>query len=152
MLNQIKAKIVEGYGVASGKNSDPRFPQGTLALQIPFFRKEGLDLGVFHLGTLNLDISPHSYKLLKPKFKFNRVKWSEHLEAENFSFYPCLISLVNKDASYECLVYWPHPSTKPDFHQSEKILEIMGPLMSELSYGSEVLISAKPCHILFANT
>ena len=33
----VKGKVQRGYGVASGKSGDPRFPKGTLELQKPFF-------------------------------------------------------------------------------------------------------------------
>ncbi len=40
----IEAKVISGYGVASGKGNDPRYPEGTLLLQMPFFKERGLNL------------------------------------------------------------------------------------------------------------
>ena len=57
-FSEVTAKVVPGYGVASGKSEDGRFPDGTLNLQIPFFNKLGLNLSHFYRGTLNLDLSP----------------------------------------------------------------------------------------------
>ena len=36
-MDIISGKIVKGHGVASGRARDPRFPEGTLALQWPIF-------------------------------------------------------------------------------------------------------------------
>lgn len=151
MDNQIIAKVVRGYGVASGKNFDSRFPDGTIAMQIPFFAEQGLDLNSFYKGTINLDLYPGSFKLVEPKFQFADLKWSDQLAPENFSFYPCKLSSIGQGLQHDCLVYWPHPSTKPEFHQSERVLEIMGPWIPSISYGSEILISAEPNCILFCN-
>jgi hypothetical protein len=41
---QIKGTIQKGHGVASGKSGDPRFPEGTIAMQTPFFSDLGLKL------------------------------------------------------------------------------------------------------------
>ena len=40
-MDIISGQIVEGHGVASGRAGDPRFPEGTLALQWPIFEKNG---------------------------------------------------------------------------------------------------------------
>ena len=70
---KIKGKIIPGYGVASGKGQDPRYPKGTLRLQYPFFKERGLDLGDYFLGTLNIDISPFSYERGKPNYFFEAI-------------------------------------------------------------------------------
>ena len=41
---QVKGIVREGYGVASGRSENPRFPRGTIEMQKPFFREQGLDL------------------------------------------------------------------------------------------------------------
>jgi len=138
--------------VASGSNFDHRFPNGTLAMQIPIFQKMGLDLSAFFQGTVNVDISPKNFLLKQPLFRFNDVKWSQDLRAENFSFFPCKIRTTDqlKDG-VEFLVYWPHPSTKPEFHQAENTLELIGPHLASVAYGTDLIISANPHHILFVN-
>lgn len=145
MFTSIPVKIIQGYGVASGKCKDPRFPQGSVALQLPFFEKNGLDTSSFYPGTLNLDLSPYSYKLLNPTFQFNRVKWTPYLPAENFSFFSCQLNLseVHGDQHYTCYVYWPHPSTKPDFHQPRSVLEVIAPFIPNLDYGKRLILSSK---------
>lgn len=65
-MAQIQGTVIQGYGVASGKARDSRFPDGTIAMQKPFFQKLGLDLTGFYLGTINLSISPLEYPVATP--------------------------------------------------------------------------------------
>ena len=143
-FSEVTAKVVPGYGVASGKSEDGRFPDGTLDLQIPIFNKLGLNLSNFYRGTLNLDLSPYSYKLVQPDYKFEKVKWSKFLPAENFSFYPCSVttSCNSLSESFTGFVYWPHPSTKPEFHQNTNVIEVILPFIPDIKYGIEVKVKA----------
>jgi hypothetical protein len=50
---QVSGQIQIGYGVASGRAHNPRFPQGTIEMQKPFFRERGLDLSPYFSGTIN---------------------------------------------------------------------------------------------------
>ena len=120
-------------------------------MQLPFLKDRGLDLSSFHLGTLNVDITPFSYKLLNPRFCFEKIKWSVDLPPETFSFYPCKISLPDQDSRVSSLVYYPHPSTKPGFYQREGVLEILAPYLRSVSYGSKIIISADFESILFTD-
>ncbi|CAN0601182.1 unnamed protein product, partial [Ectocarpus sp. 12 AP-2014] len=81
---KVKGKVIPGYGVASGKGRDARYPEGTLKLQLPFFKERGLHLENYFLGTLNIDISPFTYKIGIPDYFFEAVDWSEHIPPENF--------------------------------------------------------------------
>ena len=149
--NKVMAEVIRGYGIASGKNFDARFPKGTIAMQLPFFKDRGLDLSSFHLGTLNIDITPSCYNFIKSSSCFEKVKWSNDLPPETFSFYPCKISLPDQDSKVSSLVYYPHPSTKPGFLQKEGVLEILAPHLKSVSYGSKIIIHADPDYILFSD-
>ena len=50
------------------KTEDSRFPHGTIAMQMPYFKERGLELSSFFKGSLNLDVSPYSFDLLEPDF------------------------------------------------------------------------------------
>jgi hypothetical protein len=54
----IQGEIQQGHGVASGKNAETPYPNGTIAMQAPFFKKLGLDLFNFWPGTLNISFKP----------------------------------------------------------------------------------------------
>ena len=145
-----KGMLIRGHGVASGKNPDPRFPAGTLAMQKPFFLELGLDLGDFYPGTLNLSVAPCLFVPGNPTHSFPGVKWSPSLPAENFSFYSCRIRPTGEAFFVEALVYWPHPSTKPEFHQDPHVIEILAPELPRVGYGQEVELSHYPEDMSFA--
>ena len=87
MSNFASGFIRQGHGVASGKNKDPRFPLGTLAMQTPFFTSQGFEDKNFFQGTLNVSLAKHSYHFGKPRFYFPKIKWCAELPPENFSFF-----------------------------------------------------------------
>ncbi|MBL64426.1 MAG: hypothetical protein CMI30_13600 [Opitutae bacterium] len=134
----VVGRVVSGHGVASGIANDPRFPEGTLAMQRPFFLKLGLDLDHFHGGTLNVSIKPYRYEIVQPKITFRKVKWSPDLPAEDFSFFDCRLSKMESSESVSGVVYYPHPETKPEFFQDQSTLEILAPFISRISEQSKV--------------
>ncbi|MBT3666290.1 MAG: hypothetical protein HN548_02335 [Opitutae bacterium] len=142
MINSATGFIKQGYGVASGKSNDVRFPEGTVSMQIPFFSQSGLDLSAFFPGTLNISFPEHSYQLGEAQYFFPLVEWSKDLPPENFSFFSCTLQVPPINKSYEALIYWPHPSTKPGFHQDPNVLEILAPKINELKYGDEIIVFA----------
>ena len=141
MNNWIKIKgiIKQGYGVASGKGGDKRFPNGTIEMQKPFFSQQGLDLEAYFSGTLNISISPHQYSVKQAKYTFKNLKWAEKEPAEDFSFFDCRILLKNGEIK-SGLIYYPHPDTKPEHFQAADILEIITFKIDDLNYGDEVIL------------
>jgi hypothetical protein len=137
---EIKGLVKKGYGVASGQAKNPRFPQGTIAMQRPFFRDRGLDLSEYFPGTINLSIAPYKYEIERAKYTFKQVKWSPNDPAEDFSFFDCQI-LLAVDRVFNGLIYYPHPETKPEHFQSPDILEILAPFISNLAYENELIIA-----------
>ena len=142
MISSAVGIIQPGHGVASGKNQDDRFPKGTLDMQLPYFKQQGLDLNLFFQGTLNISIQGYIFKLGHPSYSFPSVKWSPDLPAENFSFYLCTIQTMKGQKSYNSFVYWPHPSTKPEFQQDPLVLEVMAPQVEGAKYGDKIIITA----------
>jgi len=142
MISSAVGIIQPGHGVASGKNQDDRFPKGTLDMQLPYFKQQGLDLNLFFQGTLNISIQGHIFKLGQPSYSFPSVKWSPDLPAENFSFYSCTIQTMKGQKSYNSFVYWPHPSTKPEFKQDPSVLEVMATQVEGAKYGDKIIITA----------
>jgi hypothetical protein len=139
----IPAFIVQGHRVASGLNGNPRFPGGTIRMQLPFFRELGLDLSVYHLGTLNVTIAPLSYRVVKPRLTFRDVKWHPTEPAEDFSFFDVVVH--RDDAAHVSgLIYFPHPDTKPEHFQSPDILELLLPWTEGFEYGGKIHLEV-PC-------
>ena len=133
----ITVHVVEGHRVASGLNGNPRFPGGTLQMQTPHFLALGLDLRVFHQGTLNVSISPLNYTVGTAKHTFRDVKWHPTEPAEDFSFFDVRAIFPGRLA-IEGLIYFPHPDTKPEHFQQPDILELLLPFTEGLHYGMDL--------------
>ena len=139
----VSGVVVEGHRVASGEANEPRFPNGTLALQIPCFARLGLDLANYRRGTLNVSIAPFTFRLGRPWKTLPGIRWSPVMPAENFSFYRCGIRLAGGETFASGLVYWPHPSTKPEYFQDPYVLEILAPDLPGARYGAQVELNLK---------
>ena len=86
-MDIISGQIVKGHGVASGRAGDPRFPEGTLALQWPIFEKNGLNLNGYYRATINISVFPLKPNPVNPTHAFKNVKWHADCPAEDFSFF-----------------------------------------------------------------
>ncbi len=108
-----------------------------------------MNLSEFFSGTLNLSVHPYLYRLGTPVHSFPQVKWTSCLPPENFSFYRCSVRLLEDEDFTEALVYWPHPSTKPEFHQDPHVLEILAPRIPSARYGKEMEIRGHSSSLSF---
>lgn len=144
---RVNGIVIPGHQIASGTALDSPYPKGSIELQIPFFAQQGLDLSSCFKGTLNIDISPLSFRIIKPDFKYEHLKWIEGFPAETFSFVAC--SLEFKQIMYPSFVYYPHPETKSQHFQSTSTLEILAPKVPNISYGEQVslLLNADKLHV-----
>jgi len=145
MKTTLAGKVVPGYGVASGRGEDKRYPEGTIRLQAPYFKSRGLDLQDHYMGTINVDISPRSFQVVKPAYFFDQVDWSPHIPPENFYFFDA--DLVHLAMSYSGYIYMPDPETKPEHHQKPNIMELIMPEISGLKYGDSVELEINPKQI-----
>ena len=130
----IPGVVVQGYRVASGPSND--YPYGALDRQRPIFAARGLDLSNYFNGTLNIDIRPHTFKLIKSEFAFLNVEWTDLHPPEHFSFSRCKV--IFKNIEYDGWVYYPHPETKLRNFQNPLLLEVIAMPISEIKYGDEV--------------
>lgn len=151
MTNSAEGVVVKGYGIASGKHSDDRFPQGSISMQIPFFKKRGFDVSHFFMGTINISFSNFTFELVNPVYYFPKIKWCADLPAENFSFFSCNLNLLD-NSPVDAFVYWPHPSTKPAFHQDPSVLEFLAPKIANISYGKKIHVTSNQDSISFTKT
>jgi len=127
--------------------NDPRYPDGTIRLQLPHFKKGGLDLTAFFEGTLNLDISPLTFQIKQPNFTFQTVAWSPFIPPENFFFFQA--SLLVKEIRYPCFIYMPDPATKTDHAQPAHMLEVMAEKIENVTYGDEVSLDVAEEALIF---
>lgn len=135
---KVNAVVTQGHGVASGKARDPRYPKGTLNAQFEHFMQKGLDLSQYFPGTVNLDIAPYSFKLIKPKYFLGNINWSEFIPPENFYFFD--VSLQINNNTYKGLIYMPDPATKAEHFQNPTIIELLLPKIDGLKYGDIVIV------------
>ncbi len=137
---RVKATIVEGHGVASGKSLAPRFQGGTIEMQKPVFHALGLNLDGYYSGTINVSIAPLKYEIKRAKYAFKNVLWSHTAPPEDFSFFDCRILYGERQTTADGLIYFPHPETKPQHFQPADVLEVLTPYIEDLIYGTELLI------------
>lgn len=143
-MNTIEGKVISGYGFASGQGKDPRYPNGTLILQLPFFKEKGLDLTNYFRGTINIDISPHKFRINKPTYYIKNINWSKYIPPENFFFFD--VALLFKEKKFNGLIYMPDPETKTDHHQINTMLEVMMPPIEGIEKGVVVKLKiAEEC-------
>ena len=134
----VSGTVIKGHGVASGRAGDKRFPGGTIAMQMPYFKALGLDLSGFHPGTINVDCAPWSFRPGPDALLFELVKWHPEMPAETFSF--SKIRLMHKGNVYPAYIYQPHPETKAEHFQPGCAAEVLAPKISGLAYGDPVAI------------
>jgi hypothetical protein len=137
----ITGKVISGYGVASGKGKDNRYPEGTLKLQMPFFNERGLDLSAFFIGTINIDISPYQFSIKKYKYYFKEINWSIYIPPENFYFFE--VQLIFKENFYKRLILMPDPKTKSDHHQISNLFELLMPKIEGIKQGENIILKLR---------
>lgn len=126
--------LVEGYRVASGPSKD--YPYGALSHQRPIFKERGLDLDNYFNGTLNIDITPFTFEVIRPEFTFRHVEWTDLHPPEHFSFSQCKV--VFKEIEYDGWVYYPHPETKLRHFQNPSLIEMIAMEIPGIKYGGEL--------------
>ena len=136
----ISGVLTEGYRVASGPSKD--YPYGALDRQRPIFKDRGLDLEGYYNGTLNIDIRPHVFRMLKPEFTFRNVEWTDLHPPEHFSFSRCRVFF--REEEYNGWVYYPHPETKKRNFHSPSLLEIIAETIPNIQYGDALEVQVNP--------
>lgn len=144
----IPATIVQGHRVASGLNGNPRFPGGTVRMQLPFFLERGLDLSGHYPGTLNVSIAPLGYRVIRPRHTFRAMKWHPTEPAEDFSFFDVTVHRQSAPP-VPGYIYFPHPDTKPEHFQKPDVLELLLPWTEGLAYGMGVQLETPAEQMVF---
>ena len=139
----IPGVLARGYRVASGPSRD--YPYGALDRQRPLFKARGLDLDGYFNGTLNIDIRPATFRMLKAEFTFPLVEWTDLHPPETFSFSRCLAVYQSKE--YDGWVYYPHPETKLRNFQDPALLEVIARPIPGIQYGDKLSVWVNPVEI-----
>ena len=132
--------VAQGYRVASGPSKE--YPYGALERQRPLFKARGLDLEGYFNGTLNIDIHPWIFEMLRPKFTFEHVAWTDLHPPETFSFSRCKVLFQGR--KYDGWVYYPHPATKKRHFQEPSLLEVIAYPIPGIAYGISIVALVNP--------
>jgi hypothetical protein len=150
-LAAIKGVVIRGHRVASGTSEiDRRFPQGSILMQTPLFKRQGLDLtayfgGDFFKGTLNVSIEPLIWEIVKPEYIMHGVRWTDLQPAENFFLSPAALAYCGQ--SYRAMLYIPDPTTKHAHFNPPHIIDVLAAPIPGIGYGSEVELSYNPAAV-----
>lgn len=139
-------KVKEGLRIASGQNPDPALKlNNTIFKQKPFFIKNGVDkIENCYNGTVNLDISPHHFKILKPDYEIT-CEWSPGTIE---TFWLVRADIIFKERTYSGYIYYPCPSLVKS--HKDNIVELLAPQIESLEYGDRccVKVSADKVKLL----
>lgn len=134
---RIDGVVVTGHGVAGGSDRSP-YPGPALVLQMPHFRRAGLDLSRLHPATVNVSLAPTRWRPTRPEITIRGVRWTDLHPPEDFSFLRA--TLDHGGHRYEGWVYHPHPETKADHVQPPELIELILPPVEGLQPGSRVTV------------
>lgn len=146
-LGWVPGNVVDGYGAASGRRGDPRFPLGTLALQFPHFTEAGIAVDEYTPATINVDI-PFELSPRDPAGRIEHLEWLAGYPAETFEFFDARIEAAG--VVHRALVYRPDPATKPEFIQPDHVVELLAPPIEGIGPGTPVSLWVDPDQAVFA--
>ncbi len=126
----------KGHGVAGSPSAD--YPYASLDRQIPIFKARGLDLEPYFRGTLNIDVQPLVFHMVRPEFTFRDVRWTELHPPEHFSFSECEVSF--RERIYPGWLYYPHPETKRRNFQDPSLMEVITFLIPQIKPGDAIRV------------
>ncbi len=132
--------LKKGHGVAGSPSAD--YPYAALDRQIPIFKARGLNLEPYFRGTLNIDVQPLIFHMVKPEFTFRDVQWTELHPPEHFSFSECKVSF--RGTIYPAWLYYPHPETKRRNFQAPSLMEVITFLIPEIKTGDNIRVMVNP--------
>lgn len=136
MRHSITTTIKQGHRVASGKSTGSPYPFGTIEMQTLYLKNLGLDLSVLFKGTLNLNIEPNTFEIIRPEFTFCNVHWAEGFPPEDFSFSSCVVLFQGNE--YNGYIYYPHPETMIGHFHSSSVIEVICEPIEGIGYGDSV--------------
>ncbi len=138
---RVDGVLARGARRASGIDRDtPYAGRGTLEWQFPLFKERGLDLSGCFIGTLNIIISPRTWRLLPGALMLCDVLWYENRK-EDFAFSQC--HLLFAETIYPAWVYVVSPG-KPHHIRGPHLLEIIAQHIPGITYGATVTLEINP--------
>lgn len=146
MIKTLAVTVVKGHQVASGNAENSPFPDSTIAMQKPFFAKQGLNLKEFKNGTVNLVLTCKSVSILRHDYFFQNIKWSPNHAAESFYFIKCV--LIKAGIKYPAYIYQPDLKSKIGHFQNKNVLEVIARPIVNLRYGDQLQLEVNSDYLL----
>jgi hypothetical protein len=108
----IEGKIIKGKGIASGKNIDTNDLTNTIGYQLPFFAAAGVPVDNIRPGTINVGISPHEFRIIRPDHTVTCTWWPGSEKTPPFpeTFRLVEAQVIFESNTYPGLIYYPMPS------------------------------------------
>lgn len=132
---RILGTVKSGHRIASGQSTTGH--QGlnnTIGLQRPFFEKVVPTFSSVWNGTINVDIAPRNFKILKRDHEVT-CEWHPGILE---TFWLVEVEIVLEGKTYKGFIYYPTPSTTKS--HKDDMIEILAPKIEGLSYGQEIEI------------
>ena len=124
----VSGTIRQGNGAASRSTS----------LQKPFFISAGVArASEWHPGTINLDISPTRFEILKPDHAVS-ARWAPEVPDFVETFWLVEATLEHKGSAYPAHLYYPCPS-QAKVHPNT-IMEVLATTIEDLRVGDSALV------------
>lgn len=101
-----------------------------LKLQKDFFVAVGIDEKFLHHGTINVDISPLKFSIIRAEFELRDIEWKSGLK-EDFRLVPLRISFLHKE--HQGYLY--NASHAP---HSRGTMEVLAEHIPDVSYGKTI--------------
>lgn len=130
----IQGKIVKGTGIATY----------TIEKQKPYFEKFIPNIMDVKPGTINLNISPASFKIKKFAYLVEKVLWDEEFPIEDFGFIP-ITKLLTKNQEIISPGYVYIPNKSPHFQNNSQLELVCRPM--EVTYGDKISIEVEDQYI-----
>jgi len=135
-MDEISGIVIRGHRIASGLNDLPKTEpiNDTIRKQKPFFKMAGIPgiADVFN-GTINVDISPLVFTILRPNYEAE-CEWERGF---NERFWFVETSLTHNTQDYRGYVYYPCPGPLKK-HVTNNVLEVLAPPIEGLKYGDAI--------------
>lgn len=136
---KVSGVVTQGFRIASGLNTEGvSGPYGitikdSFVQQRPFFEAEIPEMKNVWTGTINVDISPHTHRMIGFTKEIT-CEWHPKI-TETFGLVTG-VTLTHAGKNYPAIIYYPMPS---EFHEPRmNVIEILAPKIEGLAYGDKV--------------
>lgn len=132
----LQGHVKKGHRIASGLNPDRTLAlNNTIFLQKPFFEKAFIpNISKVYNGTINIDIAPKKFKIIKPDYEVT----CEWIEGVVETFWLVNVKVCFMKLYYNGYIYYP--CTSEIKSHDDDVVELLIVKISNLQYGEEIMV------------